>query len=78
MQTRKLQFIEEYLRLINEEIIEKLEKLLVKERRKSLTNKLTPMSIEEFYLRNKTSQGELKSGKLIAQNEVEKYFDDKK
>ena len=77
LQTRKLQFIEEYLSLTNTSIIDKLEKLLLQEKKKSGKSKLSAMSLDEFYLRNAKSQMEIKTGKLISQSDVKKYFNAK-
>lgn len=38
---------------------------------------LTPLSLNQIYIRNAKSQSEISSGKLISQKEVEKYFDSK-
>jgi len=47
LKTRKLLFIQEILRLKNEKIIEKLEKILQQEKKKIEEN-LSQMTIEEF------------------------------
>ena len=48
LQTRKIHFIQEILRVKNESIIEKLEKILHQERKKVIDEELSPMTIEEF------------------------------
>ena len=48
LQTRKIKFIQEILRIKNENIIEKLEIILHKERKKAIEKNLSPMTIEEF------------------------------
>ena len=48
LQTRKIHFIQEVLRVKNENIIVKLEKILHQERRKVIEKELSPMTIEEF------------------------------
>jgi hypothetical protein len=78
LQTRKLQFIEEFLSLTNEQVIEKLETLLRKEKKKSKGKAAGKMSLEEFYLRNAKSQAEIKEGKLLSQEDAKKYFHSKK
>ena len=47
IQTKKIQFIQEVLRLKNEKIIEKLEKILHQEKKKGM-KELSRMSIEEY------------------------------
>jgi len=78
LQSRKLQFIEEFLRLTNENVIEKLEALLLKEKKKIKKGNMGPMSLEEFYLRNARSQSEIKAGTIISQQDVRKHFQNKK
>ena len=48
LQTRKIQFIQEVLRLKNEKIIEKLERILHQEKKKGLEKEFSPMTKEEF------------------------------
>ena len=47
IQTRKIQFIQEVLRLKNEKIIEKLEKILHQEKKKGM-QEISQMKIEEY------------------------------
>jgi 16S rRNA A1518/A1519 N6-dimethyltransferase RsmA/KsgA/DIM1 with predicted DNA glycosylase/AP lyase activity len=48
LQTRKIQLIQEVLRVKSIEVIEKLEKTLFQEKEKMLNKELNPMSLEEF------------------------------
>ena len=48
LQTRKISFIQEFLNFQNEEIILRFEKLLKKEKKRITSNKLEPMTLEEF------------------------------
>ena len=48
LQTRKIHFIREVLRLKNEEIIDKLEKILHQERKKKADKEFGPMSMDDF------------------------------
>jgi hypothetical protein len=50
IQTRKITFVQEFLRLQNEEIISGLEKFLREKKKDLFEKKLTPMSIEQFNL----------------------------
>lgn len=49
VETRKILFVQEFLRLENESIIENLEKLLRKGKSDLFEKNLTPMSIEQYY-----------------------------
>ncbi|MCD4772332.1 MAG: hypothetical protein K8R41_02985 [Bacteroidales bacterium] len=48
IETRKLSFIQEFLRLQNEEIISGLEKLLKKRKSELYENDLKPMDLNQF------------------------------
>ena len=48
LQSRKLNFIQEFLRLKNEDLINKLERLLRSEKQKQFEENLNPMSLDEF------------------------------
>ena len=49
IETRKLSFIQEFLRIQNEEIISGLEKLLKKRKSEQYENDLKPMDINQFH-----------------------------
>ena len=48
LETRKITFVQEFLRLQNEEIVSGLESLLRKKKAEEVDKLLTPMSIEQF------------------------------
>ncbi|MDX2190767.1 MAG: hypothetical protein SFY32_12970 [Bacteroidota bacterium] len=48
LQVRKIHFVQEFLRLSNEQIIIKLEKTLKTEKKKLFANKLEPMLLNDF------------------------------
>ena len=48
IQARKIHFVQEFLRVADDELVTKLEKLLHIERKKKLENDLRPMSLSEF------------------------------
>lgn len=48
LETRKITFVQEFLRLQNEEIVTGLEKLLRKKKKDLFEKKLTPMSVEQL------------------------------
>ena len=49
IETRKLSFIQEFLRIQNEEIISGLEKLLKKRKSEQYENNLKPMDLNQFH-----------------------------
>ena len=48
IEVRKLHFIQEFLRVSDEELVSKLEKLLRIERKKKLEEEIRPMTLKEF------------------------------
>lgn len=63
IQTRKLEFIEEFLKVNNEQLITRLEKLLQSEESMS-GNQLQPLSMEELDERIDQSLDDSKNGRL--------------
>lgn len=60
---RKLNFVMEFLRLSDEKLIAKFEKLLNTERKKKLAKELQPMSMDEFNRMINESETDYKKGK---------------
>jgi len=75
LQTRKIQFIQEILRIKNENIIEKLEKILHQERRKVIDKELSPMTIEEFNELIDSAENDSESDRMYNAGEVLKDID---
>ena len=48
LQSRKIEFVQEFLKVQSEEVISRLEKVLKKENKKSDQEDFKPMTIEEF------------------------------
>ena len=65
IQTRKLNFIQEFLRLQNEEIITKFEKMLRIEKKKSYEAELSPMSVDEFNNMIDSAEEDVREGRVI-------------
>lgn len=64
LQTRKLNFVQEFLRVANDSITEKFEKILQQERKKMVEQDLSPMSIEEYEKRVNASLEDLKHSRV--------------
>jgi len=77
LQTRKISFVQEFLNLQNEKIISQLEKLLMKEKKKTSSKNVDPMSLEEFNKRIDLSLEDSKKGRLTESkkllSEIEKW-----
>jgi len=70
LQTRKIAFVQEFLKLQSEEVISRLEKILRKENSVSIDDKVEPMSIEEFNDRITKSMEDSKNGRLIKDSDL--------
>lgn len=68
LQTRKINFVQEFLKLQNEELILRLEVLLKKEGKSKMDT--NPMSIEEFNGRIDKSLDDSKLGKLTGTDDL--------
>ena len=66
LQSRKIEFMQEFLKVQSEEVISRLESIL----RKGKENDLKPMTIEEFNLRIDKSMNDSENGKLIESSEL--------
>lgn len=70
LQTRKLTFIQEFLRIQNEDIISGLEKMLKKSRVELYEKNLKPMSIEQFSTDIDKSIEDSKNDRVISAREL--------
>ncbi|MBP6872947.1 MAG: hypothetical protein KBC43_13135 [Bacteroidales bacterium] len=75
LQTRKLNFIQEFLRLNNEKLISKLENLLKSEKAKSYEQLISPLSEEELNRIIDEAEKDSKDGRLISAVELKKEID---
>ena len=77
IETRKITFIHEFLRLQNEEIVIGLEKLLHKQKAALIEKEMKPMNIENFNSDIDQSLEDAKSGQIISakkfKNEIQKW-----
>jgi hypothetical protein len=72
LQTRKITFIQEFLRLQNEEIVSGLEDLLRKKKSELFEKKLSPMSMEQFNNEIDQSMTDVEEGRIISAKELKK------
>ena len=75
LQTRKIQFIQEVLRLKNEKIIEKLEKILHQEKKKGMEEELSQMTMEEFNALIDQAEDDSLNNRLFNAGEILKDID---
>jgi len=75
LQTRKLQFIKEVLRVKNENIIEKLEKILHQEKKKVIEKEFSPMTNKEFYSLIDSAEDDSENDRMYNAGEILKDID---
>jgi hypothetical protein len=75
LQTRKIHFIQEVLRIKNEKIIDKLEKILHQERKKTIDKELSPMTIEEFNSLIDSAENDSENDRMYNTGEILKDID---
>ena len=64
IQARKIHFVQEFLRVADDDLVTKLEKLLRIERKKKLDSELRPMTLKEFNEIIDKSEDDLKNGRV--------------
>lgn len=70
IEARKIEFIQEFLKLQSEESISKLERILQEEKNASDKRVLKPMSIEELNKRIDQSESDFKSNRFKTSSEL--------
>lgn len=72
LQTRKIAFVQEFLRLQNEEIVSGLEHLLRRKKAEQVDKLLLPMSVEQYNREIDQSLMDSFDGKLTSANDLKK------
>jgi len=72
IQARKLVLIEEFLRISDESLIEKLESLIRQEKKASHEKSLKPMSMNEFHEIIDHAKQDSDAGRVISHQELKK------
>ena len=70
----KLKFIEDFLRLQNEQLILKLNEFLHREKKKIYENSLKPMTINELHKNIDQAEKNIKEENVFTQDQVEEIF----
>ncbi|MCV2483382.1 hypothetical protein OD917_00495 [Flavobacterium sp. SH_e] len=74
LQTRKIEFVQEFLKIQSEELISQLENLLKNKSNVDDNDYFNPMSIEEFNSRIDQSEDDFKNGRYKTTSQLlEKY-----
>ena len=69
LQTRKITFVQEFLKIQSEEVIVRLEKLLEKEKVRMTVSDFSPMTLEEFNKRIDKSLLDSQNDRLTENND---------
>ena len=70
IQTKKLHFVQEFLRLTDENIIDKLDNLLQVERKKKATRELKPFTVQELNVIIDRAESDSENGRLTSGQEL--------
>ena len=70
IEARKISFVQEFLRLQNEEIVSGLEKMLHKRKAELIEKEMKPMSIEQFNSDINQSEDDFKNGRIISAKDL--------
>lgn len=72
LQTRKLHFIQEFLRLANESITDKFEKMLQQERKKIVEEEISPMTLAQYEQRIDNAIDDFKNNRVTTAKKLKK------
>jgi len=72
IQARKLNLIEEFLRISDESIIEKLESFIRIEKKKQYDKEIKPMSLKEFHEMIDQAKQDKANGRVVSHEELKK------
>ena len=75
LQTRKLTFVKEFLNIQSEDIVDRFEKMLKKEKKRSIEKNFDPMTLDEFNKRIDQSMLDSSNGKLTNIDELIKEIE---
>jgi hypothetical protein len=70
IQTRKINFVQEFLRLRNTKLIDKLEKILLEDKAKDYEANLKPLSIDNFNKMIDKSIEDANQGNVVSAREL--------
>jgi hypothetical protein len=70
MSVQKLNFVQEFLRLNNDQIVNKLIDILHQEKRKLYAQEFQPMSIDEFNNMINDAESDVKQGNVMDANKL--------
>jgi len=75
LQSRKIEFVQEFLKIQNEEVVLRLQKILRRENRVEPNDEFEPMTMEEFNNRIDKSMEDSKNGRIIKASNLKAKID---
>ena len=76
IQTRKIKFVQRFLKLENEEVLAKLESIIKKETTITYNSEeIEPMTLKEFEERIEKSMEDARNGRVISAEDLKKKID---
>ena len=75
LETRKLEFIEQFLKIKSEDLLSRLEKLLIKDQESSHYENVLPMDLAEFNSRIDRSIEDSNNGHLVNSDDLKTIID---
>ncbi|MBZ4651698.1 MAG: hypothetical protein JG761_498 [Proteiniphilum sp.] len=72
VETRKLNLIEEFIKIEDEDIITQMEELVLDNKRRRYEQRLNPMRMEEFHSMIEQSRNEIENGLVTTQEDLKK------
>jgi hypothetical protein len=75
IQLRKIHFVQEFLRLENEQLIAKLEDILISEKKKLYESGLKPYTVEELYQSVQEAKADADEGRVTKAEDLQREID---
>ena len=75
IKTRKISFVQEFLRINSEDIVEKLEDVLHSEKKRRFEEGIKPMSMRQFNSLIDQAETDSKNGNLTSASDLKKEID---
>ena len=67
---RKMNFVQEFLRISDEDLVVKLENFMMAERKKRISKEISPMTMDEFIETIDKSEDDAKNGRVTEAREL--------
>lgn len=75
VEARKLNFIEEFLKVTDENLLTQMEDLMLNAKKKNHEQHLKPMSMDEFLRMTETAKEEVNAGRVTTHEDLKRGID---